>query len=116
VSGPCRCQSPVAGYMLVRYAVRQDVWCGFLCASHTAAVPLSGPLDQCAAGELHDRQEQHRLAMAGKALPSTGAAAKRPTLTPTRLADLRFGGRVLDHQPPPHRPYRGAPGLHCARL
>jgi hypothetical protein len=65
-TGPSRCHSPVSGYALVRYPAGQDMWCVFLCASHRAAVLLAGPLDRVAVAELHDRDEQHRLALAGQ--------------------------------------------------
>jgi hypothetical protein len=44
----------------------QNIWCVFLCATHRAAVLLAEPLDKVAVAELHDREEQHRLAMAGQ--------------------------------------------------
>jgi hypothetical protein len=65
-TGPDRCHSPVSGYALVRYPAGQDIWCLFLTTSHRAAVLLAGPLDRVAVAELHDREEQHRLALAGQ--------------------------------------------------
>jgi hypothetical protein len=67
-TGPSRCQFPVAGYALVRYPAGQDIWCVFLCTAHRAAVLLAEPLDRVAVAELHDREEQHRLALAGQSL------------------------------------------------
>jgi hypothetical protein len=65
-TGPSRCQFPVSGYALVRYPAGQDIWCVFLCTSHRAGVLLAEPLDRVAVAELHDREEQHRLALAGQ--------------------------------------------------
>jgi hypothetical protein len=44
----------------------KDIWCLFLTTSHRAAVLLAGPSDRVAVAELHDRDEQHRLALAGQ--------------------------------------------------
>jgi hypothetical protein len=65
-TGPDRCHSPVSGYALARYPAGQGIWCVFLCTSHRAAVLLAEPLDSVAVAELHDREEHHRLALAGQ--------------------------------------------------